>query len=554
MPAAPPPPMSIASFAGLVQPAAAVKVTPPSSWTERASPLATNLAEVGPFGTDPMAVNWFKEAEAWVGGAEYNYNRSDPVDVDERGEIRSLKPGQYAKALACNNTLQHFPGVYSISWIGVGEVEVVAGTPQQHEPNLRVHSVRPDQGPSVLGICVKSADPKNPPRQFKIFRHNENAQRPDFHVRSEFIDRITSVYSGLRFMDWARVNGWSEEVAGKVVKRRHPVASWSDRAQVGDATWATHKGVPWEVAIELCNRTGLIPYINVPHTYSLEMIHRLAALWHQRLHPSMPLYTAHSNEVWNDQFPQHDDCAKDGALMNLGSNPIDCTMRYHALRTADVASAFNSNCPGRRVSVVLEGQFSVPSRYKLMLDFLSAHLGRGAAALGITHLGSGIYFGNDLGHAQLPDPDKWPAIKDPDWGKKIDAMTPEQIVELLLTQYVPGSIAIAKAEAALAKSHGLRYTAYEAGQHVCGVNERIWDMKLAEKFMAVNRSPDMAKVNEAFLRGLQDAGVERPFLFTHTTPYSNFGSWGSLEGQWQRLRAAPKRMAIAKVAGKPKWW
>lgn len=552
MPVSASPPASIESFHALAQPApaAAIKVAPPSSWTERASPLGTNLAEPGPFGTDPAFSNWFKEAEAWVGGAGYTFDRKDRVDVDALGNVRSLKPGQYAKALLCHNTLQHHHGVFTISWEGQGKFEIVGGSIAHHDPQYQVLEVKPGQGPTSLGICMKSMDPANPPRNLRVHRHADKAQRPDFHIRSEFIDRLVGVYSGLRFMDWARVNGWREEVNGQIVARPHPVRGWHDRSTVGDATWCTPNGVPWEVMIELCNRTQMIPYVNVPHTYMGSAMGSLMELWHQRLHPSSPIYVSHSNEVvWNTQFPQGEDCKKWGVNLNLDADPFSAGLKYHAWQTAQIASLARRMCPGRRVFVVLEGQFSVPSRYTLMLQFI-----KDAAELGITHLGSGIYFGNDLGRAQLLDPDHWPAVKDPDWGKKVDAMTVDQVIEHLLAEAVPNTIAAAKKEVDLAKAHGLELLAYEGGQHLSGVNERLWDAALTAKLVAANRSPRMAEVYAKFLGGLRDAGVHRPFLFTHTGPFTQWGSWGSMEGQWQPPRASPKRAAITKASGWPKWW
>ncbi len=103
----------------------------------------------------------------------------------------------------------------------------------------------------------------------------------------------------LRFMDWSRTNG-------------SPLSSWAGRPLPTDATWATDRGVPLEVAIQLSNALSADPWLNVPVMADDSYITEMAKLVHRLLGPSQQVYVEYSNEVWNSDFSQYEYAVRRG--------------------------------------------------------------------------------------------------------------------------------------------------------------------------------------------------------------------------------------------------
>ena len=93
----------------------------------------------------------------------------------------------------------------------------------------------------------------------------------------------------LRFMDWMGTNGVTH-------------ASWADRPQVGDVSWAG--GVPLEVMVELANQTGTEPWFNMPAGADEVYIRTFATYVRDHLNPGLMAHVEYSNEMWNWSFAQ----------------------------------------------------------------------------------------------------------------------------------------------------------------------------------------------------------------------------------------------------------
>ncbi|MGB5683566.1 MAG: hypothetical protein WBM47_17095, partial [Polyangiales bacterium] len=71
----------------------------PSSELNRTSAIGSNLAGVVDYSTDMPFVDLFKSSRPWISGSDEKWDDGRPLDLDEYGWVRSLKPGQVARTL-----------------------------------------------------------------------------------------------------------------------------------------------------------------------------------------------------------------------------------------------------------------------------------------------------------------------------------------------------------------------------------------------------------------------------------------------------------------------
>jgi hypothetical protein len=89
---------------------------------------------------------------------------------------------------------------------------------------------------------------------------------------------------------------------------------------------------------------------------------------------------------------------------------------------------------------------------------------------------------------------------------------------------------------AIAKAHGLRYIAYEGGQHLVTT-----DLVLAR---AVQRDPRMGEVYARYLEGWRRRFGDTLVLYATSAPIAGYGSWGLQEYAGQPASETPKLTAL----------
>lgn len=75
--------------------------------------------------------------------------------------------------------------------------------------------------------------------------------------------------------------------------------SWAARPQVADFTYATNKGVPYEVCISLCNLLNCNAYLNVPAAFQVADWASFASLVVSNLNSNLKCFVEWGNEVWD---------------------------------------------------------------------------------------------------------------------------------------------------------------------------------------------------------------------------------------------------------------
>jgi hypothetical protein len=163
-------------------------------------------------------------------------------------------------------------------------------------------------GDGGLFIDMKSPDPNNHPRNFRIVKTNNVHPVLD----DKFVASLQHV-SVLRFMDWLQTNNSTKS---NVVP---------EEGSIGEVT-------P-EMIVSVCNALQKHAWINIPHlataSYVDEFIRR-----------------------WNSMFSQAAFCETQGVALNLETNRWLAGMYYHAQKTVELGAKFKQAF-GSRVQTVL---------------------------------------------------------------------------------------------------------------------------------------------------------------------------------------------------------
>lgn len=300
----------------------------------------------------------------------------------------------------------------------------------------------------------------------------------------------------LRFVSWMMTDYGSTQ------------GSWGKRPLPTDATWATKKGVPLEVMVDLCNLTHKAPWFNLPHASNLTYNREFSKQVEATLRPDLPVYVELSNEIWNGApayQPQQAYFIADGRRRWPASTEPDYVLgfRAYALKAAVLSNIWKQRL-GDRVTFVLSGQAANIGVMQLML-----------AGLPWDHSIEAIAIGAYFGHSQITG-----------------------TLDDFFTNQVPTHIdkweGFVRGHLALAVENGFKLLAYEGGQGY--VNPT--DMS-----MAANRDERMGDATAEMLRRWSE--ITGNALFMYYSPvksFNTFGCWGALETVMQPTH--PKYEAV----------
>lgn len=97
-----------------------------------------------------------------------------------------------------------------------------------------------------------------------------------------------------RFMDWIQTN-------------ESTLTDWADRPTLSTYSWS--EGVPVEVMVSVCNRTGVGGWFCIPHECTDDYTRQFSRYVRDNLNPVLPTVWEYSNELWNPLFSQYTWCA-----------------------------------------------------------------------------------------------------------------------------------------------------------------------------------------------------------------------------------------------------
>lgn len=474
--------------------------------------LGLNLSGVTDWSSEIVFVDVFKAARPWISQAQGKpWGQGGPLDTDDHGNVRSLRPDQFAESVVFTDFGDRFPaGVYTCLYDGDGDLTFTgdANVIDRGAGRMKVE-IRPKDGSAFARIT--RTNPADPLRNIRLVMPGHEGTYEEQPFNPDFLAR----WKGLgvfRFMDWARTND-------------SPIVEWADRPTPGDHSQSV-RGVAPEYMIDLCNELGADGWFCMPHRASDDYVRQFARLVKARLRPDLRAYVEYSNECWNGQFGQARYCAEKGKELRLSDNAYEAQLRFYSRRSVEIFGLWEEEFgKGDWLVRVLASQSANPWTGMTVLTWQDAD--RHADALAIAP-----YFGNRHG--------------DPNTAAETARLTPDQLIAAL-EQDVADARKHIEANVAEARQRGLPLIAYEGGQHLAGHGGAENNDALTALFQAANRHPGMKDLYLRHLADWRDAGGGLYSLFASTGNYSKWGSWGLTEHPGQPSSETPKLEAVREV-------
>ncbi|MDX3899206.1 MAG: hypothetical protein QHC40_01595 [Sphingobium sp.] len=420
-----------------------------------------------------------------------------PADqLDERGWIVSLKPGQTAPRPLILPPAPYRPTVVRCRYAGKGRIEAggVASVRERGDQSLLLDLTPTGEEGQAAWIELTRTDAADPVRAIDC-REMTRPERERFHP--DFLSFVKQ-FAFIRFLDWQRTND-------------NAAARWAERTRPDSSSQVGPMGVSIEDMIDLANRTGADPWFLMPYRADQDYIRAFAQLVHRRLDPGRTVYVELGNEIWNDMFDAAQQARREGLAMKLGEGDPGRAQMIRYAQKIQVAmriwTQVFADRPDRLVRVAAS-QNANPA----LADII---LGHGDTAAWVDALATAPYIWIDLDGYGSGESDR------------VFAHMPRAIDDAL---------AFAERNRMVARRYGKRFITYEGGQHLV-----TKDMALAR---AIQRDPRMGVVYDSYLNRWNAQMGGELALYASTTPISEYGSWGLLEYGGQPPAEAPKMLAV----------
>ena len=508
-------PVALVTAAVLLLVTASARAADPATAGKANPPVGINLAGISYWSTEMPFVDVFRASQDFKSQAKgRGYAKGDPLELTADGYPKRLPPDHWADSIVLGVGGDYPGGEYVCLYEGKGKVELGGDARMTEQaPGRILATVTPKH--HIL-VTIRETDPADPVRHIRVMLVAHEATHESEPFRPEFLRRWRGM-KVLRFMDWMATNG-------------SKVSAWEDRPKPLDQTWGG-QGVPLETMVALANTLDADPWFCMPHLATDDYVRRFASAVKERLEPDRKVYVEYSNETWNFIFAQTRYCLEQGKKLGLSDNDFQAALRYHSRRACEVFRIWEDVFGGRdRLVRVLATQHSNPWVTEQVVSWQDAAKKADAVA-------GAPYFGYQFG--------------DPKTADAVAALEPEEILKRCEETIAKERETIVK-QVALATKCGLKYFAYEFGQHLVGHGGAENNQKLMDLFIGANRHPAMKGLYLAQMGNWKAAGGDLIMIFSSTCRPSKWGSWGVLESESQDPATAPKFQAVREfIAGKP---
>jgi hypothetical protein len=243
--------------------------------------------------------------------------------------------------------------------------------------------------------------------------------------------------------------------------------------------------------------------------------------------------------VWNSQFAQHRYAGQQGQRLGLAEKPHEAAWYYTAVRSVEIFKIWEDAFGGAdRLVRVLPSQAANSYIAKQMTSFRDAH--QHADALAIAPYLS----------LNVPAGGKRPAAEVASWSL-------DKLFDHLEREALPESIRWIEENEKIADQYGLKLLAYEAGQHLVGIQGGENNEELTRLFHQANADPRMGQLYAKYLQAWEKNSGDLLCHFSSVGQWSKWGSWGTLQFADDDPKQSPKYAAImqwAKHLGQPVNW
>lgn len=486
--------------------------------------LGMNLNGPADWNTELPFVDVFRLSRTWISQKKgASWGKGPTLVLDEHGWVKRLEADCFAETPLCTIDDGHYPsGQYVVLYDGEGRLDFWgAAKVASSEPGRTVIDVESSKG--HIWLRVMETNPENYIRNIRVIMPGFEKTYRDNPFHPVFLERWKDV-ACFRFMDWMETNG-SE------------IRTWSDRPQVGDATW-TKKGVPLEVMIDLCNRQKADTWFCMPHLADDEYITKFAEMTKARLDPGLKVYIEYSNEVWNSQFAQTRWSWEQAKKLGLGNaeRPWEGGGMFYAQRSVEIFNLWEKAFGGRERLVRVLAWQSGNTWWMENIILPHKDAWKNTDALAIAPYISMIVprDGKEL------------------TAEKVAGWSLDEVFDHLENKSLPRSIDAIRRTKETADKYGLKLTAYEGGQHLVGVAGGENNEAMTRLFQSANADPRMGKIYDQYYRAWTDAGGDLFCYFSSVGRWSKWGSWGIIQYYDDDPAKSPKFTATMKWARKMK--
>ena len=488
--------------------------------------LGINLAGPADWSTELPFVDVFRQSRVWISQKQGTaWGKGPELALDEFGWVKKLEPGCFAESMLCTISGGHYPaGVYTVLYDGEGKLNF--------GQNAKIKEAKPgrilidvDSSKGGFSVQLRETNPQNFVRNIRVIMPGCEATYAKDPFYPPFLKRWQG-FACYRFMDWMHTNG-SE------------IKTWTDRPTLQSATFSK-RGVALEMMIELCNRQKVAPWFCIPHLADDDFVRRFAQLVKERLDPSLKIYIEWSNEVWNGQFAQSRYAGEQGVKLDLGpkERPWEAGWHFTAVRSMEIFKIWEDVFGGHdRFVRVLPTQAGVGSVSEGLLGFRDA-------AKHADALAGAPYMGYSIGRGKTAD-----------LGAQMQNWSVTQMLDHFEQTAFADSLKRMAKDKAIADKYGLKFIAYEGGQHmVAFMQDQQQVKKISATMHACNRHPRMGEMYKRYYDEWAKLGGDTFAVFSSISSYSNHGAWGLAEYQDSKSADYPKLAATlrwAKDHGQP---
>lgn len=462
--------------------------------------LGINFSGIAYWSSEFPFANIMHQSSDWVSQPSVgDWGTGPTLNLDKHGWIKRLEKGCRAtKILSTGEDVSYPKGVYTILYDGEGEILLTApvGHIKKHGQGKLTIDVT---GHGMLAIDVISTNPDNYMRNIRVMMPGLTGGDMTNPWNPSFLARWSGV-ACIRLMDMMATNNSGQQ-------------SWEDRPHVMDASYIK-KGVPAELLIDLANRLNADCWFCMPHMADDNYIKQFASLIKKQLEPHLRAWVEYSNEVWNGGFAQFSYAANQGKALKLSSKGWEAAFLYNAHRSAQMFNILQNVIKDkpRFVNVIASQAANAWLSEQLLKD---PAIAKQADVLAIAPYIS-------MNVPQNSDKQGLSAVGVATWSLN-------QLFAHLHSVKLPESKRWIQANKKVADTYGLKLVAYEAGQHLVGVQGGENNAKLTELFKQANADKRMGDVYQQHLNDWDAAGGDLWCAYNSMSGWSKWGSWGLLE-------------------------
>lgn len=351
-------------------------------------------------------------------------------------------------------------------------------------------------GVGWMFVYLKTVDANNPIRNIDCRETNadRNALFDPTYLAS------LKKYTTVRFMKWQNTEANANLTwANRTTPAMGPIRGGGD-------------GYAIEYMIELANQAKVNPWFTLSWNADDDYVRKFAEMVRDKLDPNLKAYVETSNEVWNWVYPVTTQAANEGLAEGLSTNMGEAMLRRYAERTGQQMDIWKDVFTGQasRLVRVAASQNANSWTIETIVNFRDT-------ASKIDAISSAPYFGTNLNDYT---------------GSRTDMTA----YFTNLKTVVDGTIRDALKFKKLADQKGLRFVAYEGGQHVLGD-----DLDLQTK---IQYDPRMGDMYTYYLTRWNNEIGDDLVLFNDYGQVSRFGAWGMFDYVGQPTNATPKGNAL----------